>query len=349
MMPGPDVAGTVIEYARQHNVTKIIAGKTVRGWPGGLSLLRGSVTDRLIQQSGDIDVYVISAEVETVRAAASSTRRPHRPWQRYLGSLGLVAAASLLSVPVHGMFSPANLVMIYLAVVVIAAIYLGRGPAVLAAGLSVLAFDFFFVQPRLSFTVADTEYLLTFAGLFVVGLVISTLAARSREQAEAARRRERQAVALYEFSRDLAGAADLEDITQVVVRHIAETFSREAAVLLPAGQTLRPGAVSADLVLDENEMAVAEWAFRQRQPAGLGTETLSAASLRYLPLTTARGAVGVLGVKPAHPTSLLTPEQRRLLESFASQAALAIERAQLAETARRHNSRGPPRNFSAPC
>jgi two-component system sensor histidine kinase KdpD len=333
MLPGPDVAGAVIEYARQHNVTKIIVGKPPR--PRWLELLRGSVVDRLILQSGDIDVYVISAEAQTARTAAPSTWRPQRPWQRYLGSVGLVAAASLLSVPVHSIVSPVNLVMIYLAVVVISAIYLGRGPAVLAAGLSVLVFDFFFVQPRLSFTVSDTEYLLTFAGLFIVGLVISTLAARSREQADAARRRETQAVALYELSRDLAAASGLEEILQVVVRHVRETFSREAVILLPDGPVLLPRTVSPGLVLEEDELAVATWAFRQGQPAGRGTDTLPAAALRYMPLKTARGTVGVLGVKPTDPDSFLTPEQRRLLEVFASQAALAIERAQLAEQARR--------------
>jgi two-component system sensor histidine kinase KdpD len=333
-LPGSDVAGTVIEYARQHNITKIIAGRPVRKRPYWLSQLRGSVTDRLIHQSGDIDVYVITGEEQPRPIVTAAQWRRHRPWQRYLVSAALVAAGTLLGFPVHSVVAPENLVMIYLAVVVIAAIYLGRGPAVLAAVLSVFAFDFFFVQPRLSFTVADTEYLLTFAGLFIVGVVISTLAARSREQAEAARRRERQAVALYELSRDLAGARGLEDILHVVIEHIEQTLGREAAILLPAGESLQPRALSPGLALDEDELAVAEWAFRQRQPAGRGTDTLPAASLRYLPLITARGAIGVLGVKPADPASLLTPEQRRLLESFVSQAALAIERAQLAEQAR---------------
>ena len=169
---------------------------------------------------------------------------------------------------------------------------------------------------------ADTEYLLTFIGLFVVSLVISSLAARSREQAEAARRREVQAVALYELSRDLAAASGLDDILQVVVRHVDESFGREAVILLPAGDALRPRASSSDFALDENELAVATWAFKQGQPAGRGTDTLPAAAVRYLPLKTARGVIGVLGVKPVDPDSYLAPEQRRLLEAFASQAAL---------------------------
>ena len=260
--------------------------------------------------------------------------RPHRPWQRYLWSLGLVAAASLLSQPIHSLVSPVNLVMLYLAAVVIAAVYLGRGPAILTATLSVLVFDFFFVQPRFSFAVSDTEYLLTFSGLFIVGLVVSTLTARSQEQAEAARRREVQAVALYELSRDLASASALDDILQVVIRHVNETFSREAVILLPVGNELQPRASSADFVQDENELAVAAWAFKQGQPAGRGTDTLPAATVRYMPLKTARGVVGVLGVRPVDPSAYLAPEQRRLFEAFASQAALAIERAELAEQAR---------------
>ena len=190
------------------------------------------------------------------------------------------------------------------------------------------------VDPRLTFTVADTEYIFTFVGLFVVGLVISSLAARSHDQAEAARRREAQAVVLYELSRDLAAASGLDDILHVVVRHVGETFSREAAILLPTGESLRPRALSPGFALGENELAVATWAFKQGQPAGRGTDTLPAATVRCMPLKTTRGVIGVLGVKPVDPDSYLAPEQRRLLEAFASQAALGIERAELADQAR---------------
>lgn len=260
--------------------------------------------------------------------------RLQHSWQRYLWSVILVGVTSLLSVPVHRFVSPSNLVMLYLAAVVIAAIYLGRGPAALTAVLGVLAFDFFFVQPRLSFTVANTEYLLTFLGLLVVGLIISTLAARSREQAEAARRREAQAVALYELSRDLASASELDDILHVVVRHVGETFGREAGILLAAGETLQARSLSPGFALDEDASAVAAWAFKQGQPAGRGTDILADAAVRFMPLKTARGVIGVLGVKPIDPDAYLSSEQRRLLEVFASQAALAVERAELAEQAR---------------
>lgn len=331
-LPGQNVADTILAYARQHNITKIVAGKPLH--PPWRERLRGSIVDRLIQLSGNIDIYVISAGAESSPSVASSSRRPHHLWQRYAWSLLLVAATTAISIPIHRIISATNLVMLYLAAVVTAALYLGRGPAIMASVLGVLAFDFFLTEPRLTLTVADTEYLITFIGLFVVSLVISSLAARSHEQAEVAQRREAQAVALYELSRDLAVTSELEHILRVIVRHVSQTFNRDAAILLPVGDSLQLRSASPGLDLDENELAVAAWAFKQGQPAGHGTDTLPAAMLRYLPLKTAQGVVGVLGVKPITPTSYLAPEQRRLLEAFTSQAALAIERAELAEQAR---------------
>jgi two-component system sensor histidine kinase KdpD len=201
--------------------------------------------------------------------------------------------------------------------------------------LSVLAFDFFFVPPHLTLAVSDTQYLLTFVALLVVGLVISSLTARTREQAKMAERREAQTAELYALSRDLAVVIDLDAIMQAILTHVSQTFSCEVAVLLPdaSREAVKPGALSPGFELNENELAVAAWAFQHGQLAGRGTDTLPAAGARYLPLKTARGVVGVLGVKPADPNSHLSPDQRRLLDAFASQAALAIERAQLAEQA----------------
>ena len=212
----------------------------------------------------------------------------------------LVLLGSLLGSVVHRFLAPTNLVMIYLLVVVVAALYLGRGPAVLAAVLSVLAFDFFFVPPYLTLAVTETEYLLTFLGLLVVGLLISDLTARVQEQVEATRRRERETAALYSLSRDLAVAVDLESVVQAVEANAGETFGRE--VVSPAARRRSDGQRPCDLyarspgaTLDEHEMAVATWAFEHGQPAGRGTDTLPAAGLRYLPLRTARGQGGRAG------------------------------------------------------
>ena len=369
-VPGHSMAHTVLEFARKHNVTKIVVGKPVRApW---VELLRGSVVDRLIRHSGPIDIYVMSGSGDDTAARQwRSWLSLSVRWQAYLQSIALVGIATLVNVPISRIISPVNLVMPYLAAVVIAAVYVGRGPATFAAILSVLSFDFFFVPPHLTFAVSDTEYLLTFLGLFVVGVVISTLAARVRKQAEAAAVREAQTAALYAFSRDLASALSLEQIVRTIARHLCQNFGREAVVLLPKGdglelvptedpahdgdgagpvrhtrsQQVRQAAGPSDpsycspfggagAALDESEMAVAVWAFRHGQPAGRGTDTLPASSRGYLPLKTARAVVGVLGVRPPDPAGHLTPEQWRLMEVFASQAALAIERNQLAEQAR---------------
>jgi two-component system sensor histidine kinase KdpD len=333
-LPGRTVMEAIIAYAHQHNITKIIAGKPLR--PRWQEFLHGSLVDQIIRQSGNIDIYVISSAAEVAPSPVASVAgwQPHRPWQRYLHSLALVATATLLSTLVDPFISPTNLVMLYLLAVVIAALRLGRGPSIAAAVFSVVTFNFFFVPPRYTFAVADPQYLITFASLLIVGLAISTLASRVRDQAEAARRREAQTATLYELSRDLASAVGLDAIMNSVITHIGETFDREVAVFLPEGDRLAARAVSPGFDLDQDKYAVATWAFQRGQPAGRGTDTLPATDARYLPLRTARGVVGVLGLKLTSSAQQSTPEQRRLMEAFASQTALAIERAQLAETAR---------------
>ena len=335
-LPGRSVVDTAIEYARTHNVTKIIAGKPLRArWQ---ELLGGSVVDQLIRRSGPIDVYVVSSAPAPAPRAAAHAGRGRRPWRPFLWSVALVAGATFLGRVLSLALDPTNLVMLYLAIVVIAAVYLGRGPAILASVLSVLLFDFFFVDPRLTFAVRDTQYLLTFAGLLIVGLVISALTAQAREQADAAMRRETETAALYELSRDLAAALSRNDLLRTVTQHVASTFGRDVVLLLPeesGADRLVVAATSDGLDLPADELAVADWVYRRGQPAGRNTTTLPAASLRYLPMKTARGVVGVLGVAgPGQPQRHLTSEQRRLMDAFANQAALSVERDNLAKQAR---------------
>jgi two-component system sensor histidine kinase KdpD len=328
----PGVAGTLLQYAHKHNVTKIIAGKPLR--PVWQEWLRGSVVERLIRHSGNIDIYVISSSDSGKLPAEEELWQPHRPYQRYLWSILLVAAATILGALLGRDLSPTNLVMVYLLVVVISAVYLGRGPAILASVLGVLAFDFFFVHPFFTLTVSDTEYLLTFAGLLIVGWVISYLTARAREQSDAARHREADTAALYALSRDLAAADGMEAVLKTIQAHIEQAFGREVVVYLADGGHLQPNALAADVQPGETEIAVAQWAFKNGESAGRGTNTLPGAQFRFMPLKTALRTVGVLGVKPKESESTLSPDQRRLLEAFTSQSAQAIERVQLAEEAR---------------
>ncbi len=278
--------------------------------------------------------------------AATDPGQPLRPrwrlaeaaWLRYLLSIALVGAATALGVLLHTTLHIANLLMIFLFAEIIIALALGRGPAILASALGALAFDYFIVPPNFTLTVDDTEYVLTFLGLFAVGVLISTLTTRFRTQAEMAERRAGETTILNELSRDLAAAGSMETIIRAVIANIGDVFGREVVLLLPGAEhdsRLVIGGQSPGFALDQQEQQVAQWAFEYSQPAGRGTEIHPGAAARYLPLKTARGAVGVLGVKPVDPAIYLTPDQRRLLEAFASLAALAVERAQLAEEAER--------------
>lgn len=332
-VPGQSVAESILEYARAHNVTKIIVGKSPGG--RGPEIWRGSVVDRLIHHSGEIDVYVISTASDAPPPAPGVAARTGRAWRRYLYGIGLVAVVSLIGQPIRAVIDPTNLVMLYLLAVVVAAIRWGRGPSVLTAVLSVLAFDFFMVPPQLTLAVSDAQYILTFLGLLAVGLVISTLAVREREQAEAARRRETHTAALYDLSRDLATAVSQKPVMQAAIRNISGLFDCETAVFLPKGDTLTLQARSSQFPSDQDGHAVATWVFRRGQAAGLGTNTLAATDARYLPLRTAQGVIGVVGIKPSPESSeFMSPDQQRLLEALLSQIALAMEAVQLADKAR---------------
>jgi two-component system sensor histidine kinase KdpD len=220
----------------------------------------------------------------------------------------------------------------------VAAVWLGRRPAIVASFLSVIAFDVIFIPPYYTFVVADAEYLLTFAGLLAVGLVISTLATRAQDQALAARRREAQTAALYELSQRLASASGVTDIAQTTVNHVQTTFSSPTAIFLPdeTGESLIIQASTSDFELETDARAVADWVFRHGQPAGRFTDTLTGVGSYYLPLLTSGQVIGVMSIEfPADYKGMSTSEQRRLLNSFSSQVALALEKAYLSEQARR--------------
>jgi two-component system, OmpR family, sensor histidine kinase KdpD len=332
-LPGTSVAEEVIEYARTHNITKIVVGAS-RG-PWWLDLVRGAVVDRIIRASGATDVYVIRGPAERLRRMRADRRVAPSSQIPYLYSAAIIGAVTAVGLAVRTLLDPANLTMLYLLAVVIIALQWGRGPAVLGAALGVVLFDVLLVPPYGALTVDEPQYLLTFAGLLAVGVVISSLAGRARERTQGARQREAYTAALSALSGDLAASSGLEAVAAAVARHIATTFSREVAVLVPDGGRLRPIYQAPGFALDQNELAVATWVYEHGEVAGFGTDTLPAASARYLPLKTSQAVRGVLAVRPAMTGERLTPEQQHLALAFANQAALAIERTQLADVAKR--------------
>jgi two-component system sensor histidine kinase KdpD len=232
-------------------------------------------------------------------------------------------------------FALTNLAMVYLLGATVAALRLGRGPASFAAVANVVALDFCFVPPRFTFAVRNLEYLLTFAVMLVLTLVIANLVANVRAQTRVAGARERRTSLLYAMSRELAATRSFENLARVAVRHVAETFSGLAAVLLPdaQGRLERAKGLDAAASLETADLSIGQWVFDHGRPAGLGTDTLPAAPAQYLPLSGTHRTLGVLAVQPTQRRRLLLPEQRHLLETFAGQIALAIERGRRAEEA----------------
>jgi two-component system sensor histidine kinase KdpD len=332
-LSGPRISEEVLMYARARNVTKIIIGKPTR--PLWRRIVTGSIVDRLVRISGDIDIYVISREGAPPSPVTRTVLARGPDWLGYGRASAVVAFCTALAWLMFPHFERSNLIMVYLLGVVGVAARLGRGPSTLASVLSVAAFDFFFVPPYFTFAVADSQYLVTFGVMFVVAFVISTLTVRIRAQAESARQRERRTAALYAMSRELASTRGVEDILGAAVRHVVEVFGGQVVVLLPSatGQLACHAGSPTGFEMDSTELGVSKWVYEHGQIAGLGTATLPGAKALYLPLVASRGTLGVLGLRPSESRSLDSPEQLHQLETFANQTALALERTQLAGAA----------------
>jgi len=334
---GANLVEEVLAYARSRNVTKIIVGKSHR--PRWLEILRGSFVYELTRQSGDIDIFVISGDDEETSAPVPGPAIASRAPANYFWAVVVVVLCTGLGYLMFLQeFGPVNIVMVYLLGVVATSLRFGRGPSILASFLSVAAFDFFFVEPLFSFAVTDTQYLFTFAVMLATGLVISTLTTRVKAQAEIARKRERRIAALYSLSRELAATQDVNEIADAVARHSGNAFDAQVAVLLPDANKhveVRGGLAINSFRPDEKDRGVAQWVFDHGEKAGFGTSTLPGADAVYLPLRVKSGTVGVIGVRPSALSRLLEPDQVHLMEAFAGQAAVALERANLAAEAER--------------
>ncbi len=344
-LSGTSAATELVSFARSRNVSKIVVGKTGRS--RFREAVLGSFVNDLIRESGEIDVYVIRGDSDEPAPAGDRSRRASslsfprsggRPSGviRYGLGLALVGAVTVAAGAVLGRLELANIAMLYLAAVVVAAVWLGRGPAVLAAVVGVAAFDFCFVSPRWSFAVSDAQYLLTFLVMLVVGLLIASMTARLRGLAGAARERERRTAALYAMSRELTGAQSRREVAGAAARNVHDTFACDAVIAVhspgsgPVGLESLAAAGDPDW-FDDHERGVGRWALDHGKPSGLGTQALPSAAGRYLPLSGSQGKVGVLAVRPAEPENLLETSQLLLLDTFANQIAIALERVTLIE------------------
>ena len=340
-LDGPSPAAVLIEYAQTRNATRVIVGAPkLRGWRRWFR--RPSTPSQLIQHARTFDVITIAvAEERLTKRKPSMLIFPDEnagpiPWDRYAWATAITAICTGLAFVMYPRFELSNIVMVYLLGVTVAGLRLGRGPALVTAGLNVVAWDFFFVPPRYSFAISDAQYLVTFAVMLTIALVIANLMASIRQQTRVAGARERRTALLYAMSRELVATRGIDGLARVAVGHVAEVFQCQAVVLLPNadGKLTYPHDPPIDgASLRGADLAVAQWVADHSRQAGLGTDTLPAAPALYVPLSEGGKSLGVLAVLPSNPRRVLLPEQRHLLETFAGQIGLALERAQLAEAA----------------
>ena len=316
------VAHALVRYAREHNLSRLVMGRPASRWrwPG-----RKTLGDAIEAEVDDLDVLRVALpKVAPIKAATQ--RDPIRvsriDWKGYVAALVLCSIVTLLATPLQGVLELTNIVMLFLLAAVGVALLYGRGPAVFGAFVGVALFDFFFVPPRFSFSVSDVQYLITFAVMLIVALVVGQLTAGLKVQVQAVTDREQRVSGLYEMSRDLSAALMVEQVAEIGSRFLAVEFGVKTAVLIADEHdqlVVLPGATV------DVDMGVAQWAFDRGEAAGRGTDTLPASKCLVLPLKATMRLRGVMAVEPTG-SGLLTPEHRRLLDTCASLMAISIER-----------------------
>jgi two-component system, OmpR family, sensor histidine kinase KdpD len=342
-----NAARDLIAFARSRNVSRIVVGKT--GQPRWREAIFGNFVNNLIRESGDIDIHVIRGDAAAslapdvaVPASPPARSTSHREAIRIAISLGMVGLVTILGHVVFASLDLTNVAMVYLAAVVVAAVWLGRVPAVVGAVTGVAAFDFFFVPPRMTFAVSDAQYLVTFGVMLAVGLLIAQLTARLRSFAGSSQDRERRTAALYAMSRAMSSAQDAREVAAVGARHVRDTLQCDAIVSASTrhatGSTADVG--SLDLLaasgspdwFDERERGVAGWCFDNLKPAGAGTDKLPSASGRHVPIVGSSGKIGVLSVRPHATVSMHDTASLLILDMLTNQIASAMERVTLIES-----------------
>ena len=334
-----DAAAAVVEYAHTHNCSKVVVGRTraKRRWPWALGTAR-----RVGALAPDIDVIEIGRgeAKDTIQPSTSIPEegtedpvRARRKRSQYAWAVLACIATTIIAIPLRLYFDLANIIMLFLLTVVLVAVKFGRGPAVAAALISVASFDFFFVPPRFSFAVSDVQYLLTFAVMLAVGLITGHMTAGLRYQARVASYREQRARSLYEFARDMSSMLQTEQVVEAATKFIESQFRAKVAILIPDEQGRLQPADRAGFKLDVDSRAAAQWAYDKSQPAGAGTDTLSGNEFLYMPLRAPMRTRGVLAVKAGNRRTLMIPEQRRHLDTFAVLVAIALERVHYVDVA----------------
>jgi two-component system sensor histidine kinase KdpD len=331
VLSAQDIPAALVDYARQHNLSKFLVGRpnASRWWHGA------GIGQCIAGLAPDLDLLEIGQAQNAappIPPSQAVKRHFSYPRLRYGWAAGICALTTLAVLPLRFELDQANIVMLFLLAVLGVAMRYGRGPAMMAAFFNVAVFDFFFVQPLLSFSVSDVQYLLTFGVMLAVGVIVGQLTAGLRFQARIASHREARSRALFEVARDLSSVLVVEQLVDVAEQAVAREFRAHAHIfVMDDSDTLQmPLSGSGEPTLD---IGAASWVLSRNEPAGLGTNTLPGSRWLYLPLKAPMRARGVLAICPVQPRLLMVPEQREQLETFAVLTAIALERVHYVQVA----------------
>ena len=327
---GSDVGETLLRIARQHNVTQIVIGKPLgTRW---MTFWKRDPLRWLMRHSGNIDIHMIPSDESAPlwRGDTIEERLARAPWRDFGIALAIAAAVTAVSLSIFDYTGYWAVALFYLLAVVIAGMRLRRWPTLFLAALSALLWNFLFIPPRFTFYISQFQDFMMFGAYFVIALVIAHLATKLREREQSERRREERATALYRLTRALAASRDLDEALPKVLTLIKNSFQADAAVWLcdESGLSLHPASL---FTPSSKEESVAIWAFQKKQVAGKSTDTLPDAESLHIPLVTGNRAEGVLIVRLP---SLPTLEQRELLDAFAAQLALFVNKERALEESR---------------
>lgn len=332
VLSGRDVAATIVDYALRRHVSRIVIGK--RAERGLRRTLRRSIAARLVQRSGKIEVYVLQGEAGRSRSGWRILSAHARSLHILFSILAVAAATGLCMLFARneagmigdiGTVAIANIVMIYLAAAFAVAVLLGWIQGVVTSILAVLAFNFFFTEPRYTFVVYDPGYLVTFVVMLLVTLVSSSLAARVRSQAKMSKERERRTRVLYEMSRRLTEVSGEDNVCEVARSELSNIFGEGVSVVTAA---------TVGSIAGEEDREAALWCVERGLSAGIGTENLADRSALYLPLQGRNAVLGVVIIRQSVSSSVNLTGDRSLLAGMASLIAFALEREQASMKAR---------------
>jgi two-component system sensor histidine kinase KdpD len=336
-IPGGDrrIADDIVSYAQANNVTQVILGKSTRSrW---FEIIHGSVVHDMLRRAGNISVNVIAGErifgdPIPKKSVKSAERREPVQLYPYAVAVLAVGVALGLSIAIQPHLGVENVDLVFLTAIVAVAVRFGLYPSLFASLIASLCYNFFFLPPIYTFTIADPTNIAAFGFFIIMATLVSNVAARVRVQATTAMTRARTTDALYAFSRKLAGVGTLDDVLWATTYQIALMLKVRVVILLPEHGTIvvKAGYPPEDM-LGEADVAAAKWAWENNRTAGRGSDTLPGAKRLFLPMRTGRGAIGIIGIDSDKPGPLLTPDERRLLDALIDQSALAIERVHLVE------------------